>query len=301
LCCIASQNVVQVFALAQKSGRTVYNLVDRRVCKRFFLKQMGIGRKSWAKHRKRAKEGHTDPPIDFRTLRTGPRDRPASNSVNRFFKWIYDSEAETLPDFPDIRKEPDSSGDEALPSDSDSDDAEAGASIGGRPRRAKVYDLDGFMVEDKFLYIEGEAESAEEKKEVRWISHTSLRFLYRQYRLFASGLEQTIASLSCFWRCYRSSWAQVLRSRKTGQHAKCDSCEQLKAAVKNSKLRSDARAFQADYDQHQREQFADRRVYYSTRNVSENFFARPALGVLILKCTKADIRLAGLPEPPNGG
>ncbi len=116
----------------------------------------------------------------------------------------------------------------------------------------------------------------EQDLEVRWISPTSLRFLFRQYRLFCRGRSE-IASLGTFWSAYRRSWVAVIRVRKSNQHAKCDTCEQLKAAVRHAKLRSDAKAFQTDYDQHQREQFADRRVYYSIRNGSENFFTRPAL------------------------
>lgn len=283
--------VRQVYAMARKRGRSVYTLAGKRVCKRFFLKQMGVGRKVWAKCRTRAREGHEDPPIDLRTLRTGPRNRPAADSANRFFRWLYDSEAETLPDFPDVSKEPDTSGEERLPSDSESDgDAREVRSAGAK--RPKIFDLGGFMVEDKFL-DPAEPESAPQH-EIRWISHTSLRFLYRQYRLWC-GAGQRAAALGTFWSTYRASWAAVLRSRKPGQHAKCDSCEQLKAAVRSAKLRSDARAFQADYDQRQREQFADRRTYYSARNVSENFFSCLALSgyTSSARCPKTSNQTSG--------
>jgi hypothetical protein len=250
-------------------------------CKSFWLRSLGINRKLWAKCRSRANAGHDEPPLDFRTCAAGPRQRPKSNSVDRFLRWVYYHEAETLPDFPDISKEVPSSDDDALPSSSSSETADV-MKRNRNPRRQACFDHLGFLVESTHLppeEVDTVAECSAQVEEpthleVRWLSPTSLRFLFRQYKLFVGRRES--ASLGTFWARYRKAWAPVLRIRKTSQHGKCDSCEQLKSAILHSKTRGDAKLFQTDYDQRQREQFADRGTYYSTRNISEIFFARAA-------------------------
>lgn len=227
------------------------------------------------------------------------RQRPQAESAHAFFRWVYESEAETLPEFPDIRKEPDSSGDsDDLPPGSattSSSDKETllvdSASVAKqRKKRKKVYDDLGVMVEGTFLpplRSDAESESAV-PKEVRWLAPMSLRFLFRQYKVVWRGA----ASLPTFWSVYRSAWEHVLRRRETRQHSKCDICEQLKAAVRGSNLKSDTIQYQRQYDQHQREQFADRRVYYSCRSSSANW----ARGVVLRRALREAAAMAHVVE-----
>jgi hypothetical protein len=257
-------------------------------CKRQWLQRVGVSRKQWDRFRRHAKEGHDYPPADGRSQRHH-RLQPKTDSCNSFFKWVYDHEGETLPDFPDVQQEPQSSDseDRRLPQPigyvaSSGSEPEAQGSKDRRPggTKKRSYDHMGFMVADKFLppSTQNPASDSAPRSEVRWIHPTSLRFLYAQYRALWGALYGVCACMGVFWSTYHNVWAAVLKPRSKGQHRKCTQCEQLKQSIRVQNHNPSEKAkFQREYDQHQKEQFGDRRVYRSNQVNSELFFKRPHL------------------------
>lgn len=197
-----------------------------------------------------------------------------------FFRWIYKHEAEPLPDVPDVQDAPvadSDADDETLPlagsvaavSESAGQHEVLPRRPGGRPRR--VCQEAGLLAADAF---EAGAQAEVLPVEVRWLAPTSIRFLHGQYcvsHLHHQGGRP--ASLGTFVTCYKRHWANVLRIRTVGHHAKCDVCEQLKEAVRKAATEAESAAFQRDYEQHLKQQFADRRTYYQTRAASCEFFS----------------------------
>ena len=163
------------------------------------------------------KSGSNHPPTDHRSLRC-VRKRPAQDSINKFCLWLYNHEAETLPDLKDARAEPASSGEDdempaniVLPLDS------------GEEARSSTADLFALQSGTPDAIVQKNAEH-KQTLEPRYLSWNSFAGLYRQYVALAGVLGLIISSASVFKETFDKNWAHCLKRRGQTQHGKCDVC-----------------------------------------------------------------------------
>ena len=236
---------------------------EAKLCRKQFVAQAGIGKKRWAQHLKAAANGSSHPPIDHRSKRQ-VRNRPAQEVANRFFRWSYQHEAETLPDLRDVHAEPMSSDeDEAMP---------AHVVMPVDPQEAQSSSADPFAMSAGSSTEACPKNQQKQNLEERHLSWNSYSGFYRQYCAMAGLLNLAVVSLSLFWNVYKTVWSSCLKFRASTQHGKCDECEDFKEHLRKCKSKADEEMYTRDYTKHQREQFADRGVYYNTRAASESFF-----------------------------
>ena len=216
------------------------------------------------------KSGSNHPPTDGRSLRK-QRARPARESAHRFFRWAYQHEAETLPDLRDVHAEPASS-------DEDPEMPEHVVLPADEPEELKSLDPFAMTSKPKDLDDKKQKQNLDE----RYLSWNSFKGFYRQFVAMAGLLNLAIVSWSTFWTTYKSSWEHCLKFRGCTQHGKCDDCEDYKEHLRGAKTKAEEETYTREYTKHQREQFADRGVYYTCRAASECFFqwiAKSIMGV----------------------
>lgn len=259
----------QVFELA-KGVPGVYTVLGVKLCREQFLRQVGIGKRNWKLYVEAAKEGRNHPPTDRRTIGRW-RARVKEDSANKFFLWLYNHEAETLPDLRDHHVHG-----EVLSSD------ESGSDMPPQVTGPEVHDIvahrlgciDAFQVSGAASSHDDAVSDMLQHKhfEVRYLSWNTFRGLFRQYQAMCEVLNLAPCGLTTFWQVYKQKWRSCLRRRTRNQHGKCDDCEDFKEHLRKASCKADVDKLVRDYTHHMRAQFADRQVYYSTRGASESFF-----------------------------
>ena len=235
-----------------------------KLCCRQFLAQLSLCLNRWKKHRRAVRQGSLVPPVDGRALRTTARTRVGQDSANRFLWWYYQHEAETLADLKDVHVEPASSDEDPnLPEHVYTPlDDKICAALGSEP----------FPLSDTQVILTDE--NVQQKHlEVRYVAANSCVGIYRQYCALAELLQLSTCSLTVFSKVFKEQWATCLKRRSVTQHGKCDECEAFKECIRQATTNAHTTTIVRQYTDHQREQFADRSVYYSCRAASESFCA----------------------------
>lgn len=240
-------------------SRNTYDLDGWRVCLRGFCHWKGISKPRWSKFLSHARTGNANPPADLRFGRRGAGTRSScqADSVSRYFAWLYKHVAETMPD--DVREDPASS----------DEDLEI---------RKSQMQFDAFVAaeqqSDPFTcqWQEAGLSSAGGSLPKRWLPPGCLADQYRQYSAVCSHLGIRPAHWSTLWRTWQTEWKGILEFRRTGVHAKCDECEDFKRFLRDASTLEERSRHSVAWENHLRETFADRRVYYALKDQSSKFW-----------------------------
>ena len=118
--------------------------------------------------------------------------------------------------------------------------------------------------------------------ERRYLQHSSRSELYFEYVAYASSIgDNNPASHSTFLRVSGKvlgphECSGLLKFRKPGEHAKCDTCTRLKKAMRVKRGRGTSEADKDSairaYSTHILSQWLDRQVYWSMRTLSQSWF-----------------------------
>ena len=244
------------------------------------------GSRRFEKLRKAVESFAEIPPPDLRYLQRGVKKYDMTGESSRarvitFLEQVYQSQAETLPDWRDSTLE---DGDEVIslqlpnsdPSRPEIDGYYKHAALGSSPSEIKPKKKKGKHKVKKAMVIDPDRVDLE----VRHLPPCQMVDIYDQMKAADSANSSTLppVSFSCFWR----TWCQPfphLRIRPTSSHSMCGECSRYKALLKDLAHHLKARAAQRElYMKHLEAQYKDRVCYWSSRSLSR---LRPPLEVVI--------------------
>ena len=197
-----------------------------------------------------------------------------------FLEQVYQSQAETLPDWRDSGLD---DGDEVIslqlpsgvPSRPETDGYYKHAALGSS-RSAPAAKKKGKHKVKKAMAIDPDRVNLQ----LRFLPPCQMVDVYDQMKAAESANSSELGpvSFSCFWR----TWCQYyphLRIRPTSSHSMCGECSRYKALLKDLSHHLRARAAQhALYMRHLEAQYRDRVQYWSSRSLSR---LKPPLEVVI--------------------
>lgn len=112
----------------------------------------------------------------------------------------------------------------------------------------------------------------------RHLPHTSRTELYWEYRAAVrSGGTEDAASYSQFLKVANKilgprSFGSHLGIRKVCQHGSCNTCFDMKTAIRNAKTAAERSDAYTAYSHHLLAQWLDRQIYWQFRKLSQNWF-----------------------------
>eukprot|EP00435_Cladocopium_sp_Y103_P032873 s460_g8.t1 len=113
----------------------------------------------------------------------------------------------------------------------------------------------------------------------RYLQHSSRTELYWEYTAYSVANDQEAASMSTFLRVTNKVLKPGMRGsalafRKIGEHGQCDTCFELKLAIRKSKTEAEREANYSAYLKHVLSQWLDRQVYWHHRSQSHAYFQK---------------------------
>lgn len=113
----------------------------------------------------------------------------------------------------------------------------------------------------------------------RYLQHSSRTELFWEYTAYCQANDQEPASMSTFMRVANRVLKPGMRGsalafRKVGEHGQCDTCFELKLAIKQSKTEQEREANYSAYMKHVLSQWLDRQIYWHHRSQSHAYFQK---------------------------
>ena len=216
-----------------------YELHQRRVCEKGYMKLLMVGRNRLHAIRQAAVQNKLGPPLDMRYLeRSVGADGPRAAEVVSYLQELYESVAEILPE-------------------------DAAAADVQMLQEDAVVDLVAIDDGDEELDQPAPVGDLEER---RYLPPGNITSLWKEH---CDMRPESSVSLRTFARVHKDKFANKLRFRKRRQHKVCGTCVRHKLIIRNLGGDYVKRKLQTQYYHlHLRSQRADRGVYYARRALS---------------------------------
>jgi len=191
-------------------------------------------------------------------------------SVLAFLWTVYHSAAEGLPTkHIQMQEIQGGSGmrvalEDALVSDTSSDDEEDLGETSARCIRKKILDLQAM---ETISVGPGTLEGPR-----RYLQHGHATHLFWEYQALQRARQQPVASFVTFLRIFHRVFRTHLKFRKKQQHAECTVCSALKLAMTKAISIQERQQLCQVYMTHIWDQWRDRQVYWTFRTLSVSFF-----------------------------
>ena len=273
-------------------------ILGQRVCNRASTFLMGVGCHRLVRVQRELADGRKSSTMSA----TGPLHPNAkkTRSVLSFLWRIYHSAGESMPDkFSFARRdartlviEPTGAKTARVPANRRTDDEEEGEDVSSdeEPRDLEEEERN---IAAAVLY----AESAKLPSEAalfgpgmlrgpcRYLPPTRRLYLYWEYVAWCADKGLPSASFATFLRAF-SSVQPVLRIRKAGQHATCDTCLKLKHQIRRAKLPAEKHMLIEALTQHNLDQWLDRQVWWHQVELSLQLSGMLAQGYRLLEIAR---------------
>ena len=231
-----------------------FKLLGRRICRPRLLKILGVSARTFEKHRHGA--------IDKRVF-SGRAIEEQTMTVDQFVLEMWLTAAEGLPEDPALDAEL-LLGEEPPPLCADCSDSESAST---RP-------LDHVPHWDPGSNLLHEMSALGGQRDMRrkYIQHQTITDLWWQYVAWHAercpvGLPR--ASYTSFWRRWRDTWSDRLKTRKSSQHAQCTICSGYSNYIHHARGSPEDKQLSAKrWHEHLKDQYRDRLIYWNIRQAS---------------------------------
>ena len=231
-------------ASSSSSCKGQWKFLGRRVCKLAMFWLTGCSRRLKAM-RSSVLQGAPLPPLD---LRQGRHDKPMTDDVLEFLRWMYQSVGETLPDVP--------LADVDLPA---CEEPEADAIL---------QHYSGDLVGQRSFPETRPLQVAEGEANVRHLQPGTWYELWLLYKADRENHGRKAAAFSTFWLAWKSNFSHMLVHRRKNSYGKCNICVKYKAVLKMAYTAEARRWWCEQFSLHLLSQYRDRAVYYHNRELS---------------------------------